>query len=364
MPRAVVSPENNNLSFRSFNDSKTHTAARHFDIVTMSHSSARVDIIAIPKGRNCETAAVVFKEVYLKEAQVLTEIFQTAAPVEGAARDPVPSMTLMIEALAVAEFYKVSHATLTGGRGYEMLSTFFDAQVDDRTVSEIREMCRTHSLGGGIYFISFPNQCLMAKTFLRPQEFFESPRFRGEVFSLDEYKSWYRSVHEHGEFSYYFDWAGFNLPSCVLKPFLDGSFGALSTCEEALFAPLRAVRGPFYVIATSAAEGSSTLRHEIAHALYFTNEHYRNAADAIVASIDRAPLERFLKRLGYHSARWADEMHAYLGDPLAEIEGFDIKTKGYEKAHRALLRLYAKYAPPQPVLHRFMSLSDRDPAIS
>lgn len=344
--------------------SRSQVTARHFDIIAISHSSARVDLIAIPKGRTCETAAVVFKDVHVKAAQMLTEIFQTAAPSERSERDPAPSMTLMIEALAVAEFYNISHATLTGGRGYEMLSAFFDAQVDDLTVSEIRQMCPTQNLGGGIYFISFPNQCLMAKTFLRPQEFFESPRFRGEVFSLDEYKAWYRSVHEHGEFSYYFDWAGFNLPGGVLKPFLEGSFGALSTCEEALFAPLREVREPFYVIATSAAEGSSTLRHEIAHALYFTNENYRNAADAIVAAVDRGPLERFLKRLGYHSARWDDEMHAYLGDPLGEIEGFDIKTEGYEKAHRALVRLYAKYAPRQPERSRVTNRSDRASAIS
>ena len=71
-----------------------------------------------------------------------------------------------------------------------------------------------------IYHVSFPNQYLLAATFLRFQEHYESPKFRGRIFDWEEFMDWY--AEQKGKFSYLQDWSGFNLPSPVFEPFRSG----------------------------------------------------------------------------------------------------------------------------------------------
>jgi hypothetical protein len=72
----------------------------------------------------------------------------------------------------------------------------------------------------GIYLVRFATQYELSSTFLRFQEHYESPRFHGRVFSLEEYMDWYAT--RYGNFTYYQDWAGFNVPSTAFRPFLCG----------------------------------------------------------------------------------------------------------------------------------------------
>lgn len=68
-----------------------------------------------------------------------------------------------------------------------------------------------------IFHVNFSSQEELASTFLRFQEHFESPSFKGKIFSLDDYKRWYikhsPNGQKTGEFTYYSDWSGFNIPS-------------------------------------------------------------------------------------------------------------------------------------------------------
>ena len=52
-----------------------------------------------------------------------------------------------------------------------------------------------------------------AMTFLRVQEFYESPnkKFRGKNFSIWDYMKWYSTEYGKG-FTYGTDWSGFNVP--------------------------------------------------------------------------------------------------------------------------------------------------------
>ncbi|MEK7106247.1 MAG: ABC transporter ATP-binding protein, partial [Patescibacteria group bacterium] len=68
-----------------------------------------------------------------------------------------------------------------------------------------------------IYLVEAPTQYALASTFLRFQEHYESPKFRGQFFSLEEFMDWY--AEEYGNFTYYKDWTGFNIPSYILKSF-------------------------------------------------------------------------------------------------------------------------------------------------
>ena len=87
-----------------------------------------------------------------------------------------------------------------------------------------------------IYHVSFPTRKEAASTFLRFQEHYESPQFRGKIFSLDEFKEWYTANSEKGKakgkFTYYDDWGGFNIPSYILEPFYKGLFNPLSEKES------------------------------------------------------------------------------------------------------------------------------------
>ncbi|HVY01919.1 MAG TPA: hypothetical protein VHA12_04110, partial [Candidatus Nanoarchaeia archaeon] len=87
-----------------------------------------------------------------------------------------------------------------------------------------------------IFHIQFSTRLLLTSTFLRFQEHYESPKFRGKIFSLEEYKKWYISNSpkgkETGKFTYYEDWSGFNIPGHVLEPFFQGKFDPLSLEEQ------------------------------------------------------------------------------------------------------------------------------------
>ena len=89
-----------------------------------------------------------------------------------------------------------------------------------------------------IYQISFSSRKELTRTFLRFEEYFESPKFRGKIFSLNEFKKWYTANSPEGKktkrFTYYEDWHGFNIPSEILGPFYGGRFNPLSNEEKAV----------------------------------------------------------------------------------------------------------------------------------
>ncbi|WP_213030935.1 hypothetical protein, partial [Acinetobacter baumannii] len=70
------------------------------------------------------------------------------------------------------------------------------------------------------------------------------------------------------------DWSGFNVPSTAFAPFYAGAFDPLTHKERRLLALFAGLKGRFYVIGIYEGRGS-TLTHELAHALFFTDSDYR-----------------------------------------------------------------------------------------
>ena len=191
-------------------------------------------------------------------------------------------------------------------------------------------------LAPGIFVLRFKSQYTLASTFLRFQEHYESSRFRGRIFSLEEFMDWYAG--RFGAFTYYQDWSGFNVPSSALKPFYDGRFDPLSRKERRLLALFRKERKPFYVIGITADQD---LQHEIAHALYFTQPEYRNAVRAAMRKYDTSAMAKRLATLGYHRHVLADEVHAYtVGNDLREP-----RVKGLASLRKELRAIYRRFAP-------------------
>ena len=168
----------------------------------------------------------------------------------------------------------------------------------------------------GVVLLTFKRRQTMALTLLRFQEHYESPRFKGTVFSLDQYKAWYRSVR--GSFSYAEDWAGFNFPDPILKPFRAGLFDPLSPAEEQILEALEGQRGRFYVIA-SAQGNQRALEHELAHAFYYLSPAYRRRSLALQKGRDfSALIERLKEGDGYDPMVFQDEIQAILAEKGAE----------------------------------------------
>jgi hypothetical protein len=194
-------------------------------------------------------------------------------------------------------------------------------------------------IGKGIYLLRFKTQYQLAATFLRVQEYYESPRFHGRIFSLEEFMDWY--AQRYGNFTYYEDWAGFNVPSSALKPFYAGKFDPLSEKEKELLRLFKGLWERFYVIGIYDSDGRDSLTHELAHALYFIDDGYRKAVQKAMSGYKTTKLARQIAAAGYAKHVIRDEIHAYLISPSGEL-GAVSALKPLRQKLRALFRQHSK----------------------
>jgi hypothetical protein len=169
----------------------------------------------------------------------------------------------------------------------------------------------------GIYLLQFKTQYELAATFLRVQEHYESPKFHGRIFSLEQYMDWYAT--RYGNFTYYQDWSGFNVPSTAFAPFYQGKFDPLSEKERRLLRLFENLRERFYVIGVYDDGAKSSLTHELAHALFFTDADYRQAVRDAMRGYDTSALAQKLAEVGYGKHVIPDEVQAYLVGPSSKL---------------------------------------------
>lgn len=195
----------------------------------------------------------------------------------------------------------------------------------------------------GVLLIRLPSAHLLGATFLRFQEFYESPEFTGSLFSIKEYRDWYRTTTSHGGFSYYSDWAGFNVPDYVFAQFKPMGF-VPSKLESILLERIGEHTKPFYVIGAAAdCDFWGYAQHELAHALYYLDPQYRSDVDTIVAELETTQFEHALVSSGYDDSKVLDEMQAYLLDgPQAIRESYGVSTKGFAAASKAIKKRFMR----------------------
>lgn len=164
----------------------------------------------------------------------------------------------------------------------------------------------------GVHLVESKTKLGLASTFMRFQEFYESPVFRGKVFTVDEFAAWY--AKKHGSFSYYQDWAGFNIPSWVLQPFIDGKFNPLTEKEASFVDYFNRINGDFYVIGITKEdpEWFDTLKHELVHGAYFYDEDYRKDVLSFISDLRPESAKMGLEKMGYGKNVIDDETNAYL----------------------------------------------------
>lgn len=185
----------------------------------------------------------------------------------------------------------------------------------------------------GVYLVRFDDRKVMGRTLMRLAEFKESPKFRGRPFHIKDFVAWYRTTRPHGRFSYCSDWDGYNFGIEDLRAFADAFLGWRLTKQELAFLRLFLPRsGSFCVIAMTGYD-PEVEEHEIAHACYALDPHYRADVREALAGVDCKPLEAELAADGYGSAVFEDETQAYLAtDP----PGFTLDLKPYAETARKI----------------------------
>jgi len=163
--------------------------------------------------------------------------------------------------------------------------------------------------------VIYETQYLLASSFMRLQEFYESPYedIHDCYFTREHYEDLYAS--KNGNFTYYQDWAGFNIPlSCVRKfwhifrhhDLYEKECRLLVSISKAL-----ADKGMQYLIGVVDGDTMS-LNHELAHGLYATNTKYHADMSRLVANVDTKKLRKKLMDMGYDGDKVDDEVQAYL----------------------------------------------------
>ena len=176
-----------------------------------------------------------------------------------------------------------------------------------------------------------------AMTFLRIQEFYESPNpaFRGNKdFSFSEYMKWYTKEYGKG-FTYGSDWSGFNVPletAYTCYDTLTDRYTDYDDVMETIIHKLYELNGDDtdgYIIGVGNTK-DDTFQHEVCHGLYTTNKEYKALVDEITETIewqDYLKFEGNLLDMGYTANMIPDEIQAYLAF------GYDYKppTRGVTK---------------------------------
>lgn len=199
-----------------------------------------------------------------------------------------------------------------------------------------------------VFAVIIKEQYDRAMTFLRIQEYYESPNpnFRGNKdFSFTEYMKWYTFEYGKG-FTYGTDWSGFNVPLEVAYQCYDtltDRYTDYDDVMENIIHQIYELNGDDcdgYIIGAGSTEGD-TFQHEICHGLYATNKQYKQLVDEVTLTIPTKDYQSFRNNLidmGYTDKVIDDEIQSYL------TFGHDYKrfTKGVSK--RVCNELHKQYS--------------------
>ena len=202
-----------------------------------------------------------------------------------------------------------------------------------------------------VFHIKFQTQYLLTSTFMRIQEYYESPfkTIRNQVFTCEDFMDLYAS--ESGGFTYFTDWSGFNVPDNIVRKF-DKQYKNIMIKKEArLFQTIKANilyydRRKFYIIATnSEINDAKCIRHELAHAYYYLKPSYRNKMNDLNHQNKwKKQWKIYLLDKGYCEDMIDDEIQAYCAtDNTWDFNSRFPITKGlynYSKNYRDLFDEY------------------------
>lgn len=199
-----------------------------------------------------------------------------------------------------------------------------------------------------IYILLFKDYKSLGSTFLRFQEYQESPKFKDKVFSVKEFIKYYSSFNPDGCFTYFDDWAGFNISSDMLVPFYEGNFNPLTKREQKLlsiFDKELKLGQNFYIlgIVPSKDKSGDTLLHELAHALFYLNPIYKKEVLKALKPYKLPEVKKHIMGLGYNKSVLYDEAQAYLTHNLKDLIEEYPSCRRYKQLSKKLKLIFKKH---------------------
>lgn len=159
----------------------------------------------------------------------------------------------------------------------------------------------------------FPSKREMNLSCFRITEFNEGPaKLFGEKFSADDFIDSY--ADDKGDINYFSYWEGHNWSKAQLMKFFYVFAGQTSQREKLIMYHSKFIDDDAYIISIEQGD-KITLRHELAHGLFFDNDQYLKRAIHILGTI---PHDIFLKyknsllEMKYSEKVIMDEAQAYL----------------------------------------------------
>jgi hypothetical protein len=201
-----------------------------------------------------------------------------------------------------------------------------------------------YSLSPLILHIRFKTRRALASSFMRFQESYESPYFRGKMFTRDEFLDWHKENYPDAD---YFEWDGFNLPATALSAVREGGFHPLTKDEQNLFSFItKSSHDLTYVIGTAENSEPNTFFHELSHALWTLSAGYRQEIRQVISTVDLEPIYALLKNeLGmYHDSVMEDEIHAWLTHNYDDLRKSGLTDDSYAAASKLLRRIFYRHA--------------------
>jgi hypothetical protein len=206
-----------------------------------------------------------------------------------------------------------------------------------------------------VYLVTFSSRFDLTMTFMRYQEYYESPKFRNKNFSLMEFMRWYSLAYGDGAFTYTKDWNGFNIPAIKIFEVLNSlgvetAWDKMHEYDYCMFGIVSKIKEQlkdenFYLIGIhSDDKDKETQRHEIAHGLFWTNSEYRNKMTALVKALPKTAkthLKKVLRKRGYCKNVFIDEIHAYMATGLIKAMSKKLLNK-HRKPFQSVLKEYYK----------------------
>ena len=194
----------------------------------------------------------------------------------------------------------------------------------------------------GVLRVEARTQYELASTFMRAQEFYESPyeEIRGRYFTHERYMDICaygnkRSAANEIVFSYLEDWNGFNVPGHIFDEWASLFAEYDSSCaanglmwdkEKKLIELIyeKQSTDKFYVIGTNDEGHKGDYDHELSHAWYYLDKEYKDKMTDLVKKLSKSAKEQIKDHLmddGYRDGVIEDETIAYLTtNTMVEVE--------------------------------------------
>lgn len=200
------------------------------------------------------------------------------------------------------------------------------------------------SVKNKIVILEFNTRKEQGLSMCRISEFYEGKTgFIGKYFDFDTFLDKYSD--SKGNIDYFSFWDGFNI---IGKSILDFSIKFAGKLTKRETQVLKCIKTNTEYLITYTKGDIITLRHELAHALFSTNERYRKAVLETLKEIDPKLKNKFetgLYKLNYNKKVYLDEINAYIvaANKKELNKEFKISMQEIKQIKAKLNKLYEKF---------------------